>query len=64
MFRNDGDNSNGVSVVCDKISWDLMKEAKLDYSQELIGSSFRIVDNPAADSGCGCGVSFDLKSNK
>ena len=42
----------------------MIKDAKLDYSNELIGSAFKIIDNPVADSGCGCGVSFDLKSNK
>lgn len=41
----------------------MIKDAKLDYQNELIGSAFRIMDNPVADSGCGCGVSFDLKTS-
>jgi Fe-S cluster assembly iron-binding protein IscA len=39
----------------------MIKESKLDYSDELIGAAFQVVDNPAVESGCGCGVSFDLK---
>ena len=39
----------------------MIKDAKLDYSRELIGSTFKIIDNPEVKSGCGCGVSFDLK---
>jgi iron-sulfur cluster assembly 2 len=29
---------------------------------ELIGSQFKIVDNPLATSSCGCGTSFDIKA--
>lgn len=54
-------DSDDLAVICDQTSWSILKEAKLDYSKELIGSAFRIVDNPEAVSGCGCGVSFDLK---
>lgn len=32
--------------------------ATIDYVIELIGSAFKIIDNPNAQSGCGCGVSF------
>lgn len=39
----------------------MMKDSKLDYSSELIGSAFKIIDNPKVESGCGCGVSFGLK---
>jgi Fe-S cluster assembly iron-binding protein IscA len=27
----------------------------------LIGSQFKITDNPLATSSCGCGTSFDIK---
>jgi hypothetical protein len=37
--------------------------ATLHYATELIGSSFRLQDNPQAKDGgaCGCGVSWEAK---
>lgn len=37
--------------------------ATLHHATELIGSSFRLVDNPQAKDGgaCGCGVSWEAK---
>ena len=58
--RTNADTDN-VSIICDRISFEILKSARLDYSRELIGSAFQIVDNPAAASGCGCGVTFYLK---
>ena len=49
-----------MNVLCDRTSWSLIKDATLDFRRELIGAAFAIVDNPAASSGCGCGVSFDI----
>jgi len=44
------------------MSMGLLKGAKLDFATELIGSSFRIAENPQAKwSGCGCGVSWEAK---
>ena len=48
-------------VVLDEPSLELLKGSKVDYTMELIGSQFKIVDNPAASSSCGCGTSFDIK---
>lgn len=63
LYRIFKTNSNSdLKVICDKTSFSIIQDAKLDYSKELIGSSFRIIDNPEAASGCGCGVSFDLKN--
>lgn len=67
IFSNCSNNDAAtidVQVICDNVSWSMIKDAKLDYQSELIGSAFRVIDNPVADSGCGCGVSFDLKFNK
>lgn len=44
-------------------SFKMINGATLDYEKELIGSHFVIQDNPNADKGCGCGVSFGLKTN-
>ncbi|KAI0901710.1 hypothetical protein F4806DRAFT_444207 [Annulohypoxylon nitens] len=48
-------------VILDSPSLSLLKGSKIDYTMELIGSQFKIVDNPAATSSCGCGTSFDIK---
>ncbi|KAL0635994.1 [4Fe-4S] proteins maturation [Maublancomyces gigas] len=52
---------DGARVVMDEPSLELLKGSKIDYTQELIGSQFKIVDNPKATSSCGCGTSFDIK---
>ncbi|KAI1641024.1 hypothetical protein F4809DRAFT_295522 [Biscogniauxia mediterranea] len=48
-------------VVLDGPSLELLKGSKVDFTMELIGSQFKIVDNPLATSSCGCGTSFDIK---
>ena len=56
VFVNDG-----TKVVVDPSSLDLIKGSTLDYTQELIGSSFQVINNPLADSACGCKASFNIK---
>ncbi|QRW00936.1 iron-sulfur cluster assembly accessory protein [Ceratobasidium sp. AG-Ba] len=52
-----------VGVVIDPISLPLLKGSTIDFATELIGSSFRILENPqATGKGCGCGVSVELKT--
>ena len=48
-----------IEVVIDNISLNLIKGSKIDYVNELIGSSFKII-NPQASSSCGCGTSFSI----
>lgn len=48
-------------IVLDEPSLELLTGSKVDFTQELIGSQFKIVDNPYATSSCGCGTSFDIK---
>ncbi|CAE6367273.1 unnamed protein product [Rhizoctonia solani] len=51
-----------VGVVVDPISLSLLKGSTIDFATELIGSSFRVQNNPqATGKGCGCGVSWELK---
>ncbi|OTB07225.1 hypothetical protein M426DRAFT_318258 [Hypoxylon sp. CI-4A] len=50
-----------AKIILDGPSLDLLKGSKVDFTMELIGSQFKIVDNPAATSSCGCGTSFDIK---
>ncbi|KAB5570871.1 hypothetical protein GE09DRAFT_1283899 [Coniochaeta sp. 2T2.1] len=51
----------GPKIILDGPSLDLLKGSKVDFTMELIGSQFKIVDNPLATSSCGCGTSFDIK---
>ena len=48
-----------AKVLIDKTSIELIKGSKIDYVNELIGSSFKIT-NPQASSSCGCGTSFSI----
>lgn len=60
--KNDDDiliKTNKISVLIDKISLGLINGSKIDYVDELIGSSFKVT-NPKASSSCGCGTSFSL----
>ncbi|THH18301.1 hypothetical protein EUX98_g8986 [Antrodiella citrinella] len=52
------------NVYIDAVSLALMKGSLIDFATELIGSSFRVDENPQAKgSGCGCGVSWELKDD-
>jgi iron-sulfur cluster insertion protein len=50
---------DGVGVLVDEVSLELLKGSQLDYVEDLIGSYFA-VKNPNASSTCGCGSSFSL----
>ncbi|WZH43232.1 Fe-S_biosyn domain-containing protein [Fusarium acuminatum] len=54
-------SEEGPKIILDEPSLDLLKGSKVDFTMELIGSQFKIVDNPLATSSCGCGTSFDIK---
>tara|TARA_Y100000996_G_scaffold403989_1_gene377553 strand:+ start:877 stop:1203 length:327 start_codon:yes stop_codon:yes gene_type:complete len=48
-----------IKLIVDNSSIELIKGSKIDYVNELIGSSFKIT-NPQASSSCGCGTSFSI----
>uniref|UniRef100_A0A0R3RGC7 Fe-S_biosyn domain-containing protein n=1 Tax=Elaeophora elaphi TaxID=1147741 RepID=A0A0R3RGC7_9BILA len=50
-----------IKVVVDERSLQFLKGATVDYSEDLMRSSFRIVNNPIAEKGCSCGSSFAVK---
>lgn len=50
---------DGARLVVDEISLGLLGGAEVDFTEELVGSSFT-VKNPNAASSCGCGKSFSI----
>lgn len=50
---------DGAKVVIDDVSLEMMKGAKIDYVEDMIGAAFQI-KNPVAKSSCGCGNSFSV----
>ncbi|MBL9035778.1 MAG: iron-sulfur cluster insertion protein ErpA [Rhodospirillaceae bacterium] len=50
---------DGVKVVVDEASLDLLSGAEIDFVEDLVGASFQ-VKNPNAKSSCGCGSSFSV----
>ena len=50
---------DGVAVVVDDTSLDLLNGAEIDFVEDLMGASFQI-KNPNAASSCGCGNSFSV----
>ncbi len=57
-ITNDEDLKHN-NIVIDKSSLDMLKGSEVDFSEELIGNSFKI-SNPKTKSSCGCGVSFSF----
>ena len=60
--RNDDDfvfERDGVAVVVDGVSLDLLSGAEVDFVEDLMGAAFQI-RNPNAASSCGCGNSFSI----
>ena len=49
---------DGVPVVVDSMSAQYLQGATIDYKEDLMGASFSI-DNPNAETTCGCGSSFN-----
>ena len=56
LDKNDLTHEN---IVIDKSSLEMLKGSEVDFTQELIGDSFKI-SNPKTKSSCGCGVSFSF----
>jgi len=49
--------TDGVRLVVDPVSLDLVAGCVVDYVESLGGATFR-VENPNASASCGCGSSF------
>lgn len=49
---------NGVNLLIDSMSAQYLQGANIKYTEDAMGSNFSI-DNPQAQSTCGCGSSFN-----
>mmetsp|Transcript_21698 Transcript_21698/g.38324 ORF Transcript_21698/g.38324 Transcript_21698/m.38324 type:complete len:163 (+) Transcript_21698:113-601(+) len=54
--------NSGKVLLVDDSSLELVKGSKIVFTEDLIRRSFEVIDNPNADTGCGCGASFSAKS--
>jgi iron-sulfur cluster insertion protein len=58
--QNDDDwdlDINGIHVLVDAMSGGYLQGAEIDYKDDVMGASFTI-NNPQAQTTCGCGSSF------
>jgi iron-sulfur cluster insertion protein len=51
--------TDGVRLVVDPVSLDLVAGCVVDFVESLGGAAFK-VENPNATAGCGCGSSFAI----
>ena len=51
--------TDGVRLVVDPVSLDLVAGSTVDYVESLGGAAFKVA-NPQAAAGCGCGSSFGI----
>ncbi len=51
--------TDGVQLIVDPTSLDLVQGSAVDFVEDLGGSAFKVT-NPNAASGCGCGSSFSV----
>ena len=61
--QNDDDfviDNEGVMVLIDATSMQYLNGARIDYKEDDMGSNFAI-ENPNAETSCGCGSSFNPK---
>ena len=47
-----------LTVLVDAMSMEYLREARINYREDAMGASF-VIDNPQAQTTCGCGSSFN-----
>jgi iron-sulfur cluster insertion protein len=47
-----------LTVLVDSMSMEYLRGAKIDYREDVMGANF-VIDNPQAQTTCGCGSSFN-----
>ena len=55
----ENDDLKHKNILIDKSSLKMLEGSLVDFTEELIGVSFKI-SNPKTKSSCGCGVSFSF----
>ncbi len=55
----ENDDLKHENIIIDKSSLKMLEGSLVDFTEELIGASFKI-SNPKTKSSCGCGISFSL----
>jgi iron-sulfur cluster assembly accessory protein len=50
---------DGVTLLVDSMSLDLVRGSAVDFVEDLGGAAFKVT-NPNATAGCGCGSSFSV----
>jgi iron-sulfur cluster insertion protein len=50
---------NEIKVLVDSMSFQYLQDASIDYKEDLMNASF-VINNPQAQSTCGCGSSFSV----
>jgi iron-sulfur cluster insertion protein len=48
-----------IKVLVDSMSLQYLQDASIDYKEDLMNASF-VINNPQAQSTCGCGSSFSV----
>lgn len=59
--QNDDDfdfSYDDVTVLVDSMSWGYLEGSEIRYREDAMGSTF-VIDNPNAETTCGCGSSFN-----
>ena len=51
--------TDGVRLIVDPFSLEMVKGSAVDFVEDLGGAAFKVT-NPNAQSGCGCGSSFSV----
>lgn len=49
----------GIKILIDSLSLQYLQGATIDYRESLMGSNF-VINNPNAQTTCGCGSSFSV----
>lgn len=53
---------DSVTILVDAMSMQYLNDATIDYTENLMGAGFSI-NNPNAETSCGCGSSFSVADN-
>ncbi|KAF3991094.1 hypothetical protein FT663_01783 [Candidozyma haemuli var. vulneris] len=58
------DDAKSAKVIFDESSLEILQDSRIDFTTELIGTSFKVTDSPYTSTSCGCGASFDFDFDK